>query len=120
MKQEVEAPGGTAGTTEAQANGSATIEKIACILAARPFTPHPFFISGHAQTLSGYAWPRYFLMTEHRDDEKRLFQIEPGVQLLGYCHWLADRHSHPTLIIVHGLEGSSEARYMLGTAAKAV
>ena len=69
--------------------------------------------------MSGYAWPRRFRPVDYRDDEKRYFQVEPGVQLLGYCHWKNDRHAHPTVIAVHGLEGSSDARYMLGTAAKA-
>ena len=96
------------------------IQDIKVVLAEKLFRPHPLFISGHAQTISGYAWPRRFRMTEHRHDERRLFEIEPGVQILGYCRWQTDRNSHPTLVIVHGLEGSSDARYMLGTAAKAL
>jgi predicted alpha/beta-fold hydrolase len=35
------------------------------------------------------------------------------------CRWQAERRSAPTLLLVHGLEGSSESRYMLGTADKA-
>jgi predicted alpha/beta-fold hydrolase len=108
------------GRAMSQADVVSMLQEIASVLAEKPFTPHPLFVSGHAQTLSGYAWPRVFRMTEHRHDEKRLFEIEPGVQLLAYCRWQADRHSHPTIIIVHGLEGSSDARYMLGTAAKAL
>ncbi len=37
----------------------------------------------------------------------------------GDCHWQADPLSHPALLLVHGLEGSSESAYMLGTAEKA-
>lgn len=110
-------------TIDAEASDSAEarlIQKIAGVLAQKPFRPHPLFISGHAQTISGYAWPRRFRMTEHRHDEERLFEIEPGIQLLGYCRWQTNRKTHPTLVIVHGLEGSSDARYMLGTAAKAM
>ncbi|MCP9440367.1 MAG: alpha/beta fold hydrolase [Nitrospira sp.] len=51
--------------------------------------------------------------------ESRLFATEPGTQLLGYCHWQPHRTSAPTVVLVHGLEGSSESRYMLGIAAKA-
>jgi len=34
------------------------------------------------------------------------------------CHWQPDREKALTIIIVHGLEGSSESGYMLGIAAK--
>lgn len=97
-----------------------SLKEIARAFAEKPFTPHPFLVSGHAQTIGGYAWPRRFRLSEYRDDERRLFEIEPGIQLLGYCKWLSGRRDHPTLIVVHGLEGSSDARYMLGTAAKAI
>jgi predicted alpha/beta-fold hydrolase len=120
MSEEVENSITTLEPTEAQASSRFQIDEIAGILAEKPFTPHPFFVSGHAQTLGGYAWPRRFRTTEHRHDERRLFEIEPGVQLLGYCRWRDARLDHPTLIVVHGLEGSSDARYMLGTAAKAL
>lgn len=39
--------------------------------------------------------------------------------MLVHCRWHADRRAHPTLLLVHGLEGSSESIYMLGTALKA-
>lgn len=120
MSEEVENSITTPGPIKAQASSRFPIDEISSILAEKPFTPHPFFIGGHAQTLGGYAWPRRFRMTEHRHDERRLFEIEPGVQLLGYCRWRDARLDHPTLIVVHGLEGSSDARYMLGTAAKAL
>lgn len=49
----------------------------------------------------------------------RLFEVEPGTQLRGDCHWQPDRRKHPTLVLLHGLEGSSESEYILGTAEKA-
>ena len=33
--------------------------------------------------------------------------------------WQADRRAHPTILLLHGLEGSSEAHYMRGMADKA-
>jgi hypothetical protein len=51
--------------------------------------------------------------------EERLFSVEPGVQILAHCHWQAERRYHPALVVVHGLEGSSEAQYVVGTANKA-
>jgi len=35
------------------------------------------------------------------------------------CHWHPERHAHPTLVLLHGLEGSSDSGYMLGAAEKA-
>lgn len=52
-------------------------------------------------------------------EESRFFTVEPDARLLGYCHWQDNRQSSPTVILVHGLEGSSESRYMRGIAAKA-
>lgn len=51
--------------------------------------------------------------------EARLFTVAPESQVLGYCHWQTDPKLHPTLIVVHGLEGCSESHYMLGIADKA-
>ena len=51
--------------------------------------------------------------------ESRLFSVEPHAQLQGFCHWQKDRKASPTAVLVHGLEGSSESKYMRGIAAKA-
>jgi len=47
--------------------------------------------------------------------EQRLVEVEPGIPVLCHCHWQKDRKVL-TLIVVHGLEGSSESQYMLGVA----
>lgn len=49
----------------------------------------------------------------------RLFEVEPGSSIRGDCHWQADLKKCPTMILVHGLEGSSDSNYMKGTAEKA-
>src|ERR1043165_3196064 len=88
-------------------------------LQSKPFDPHPQFLSGHAQTLAAYYWPRGFLKLKHRQDEARLFEVEPGVRLLAHCRWQKDKLSHPTIFLVHGLEGANTSVYMLSTAEKA-
>jgi predicted alpha/beta-fold hydrolase len=85
-------------------------------LRAKPFAPHPLFRSAHAQTLAAYAWPRRRMLRASAQDETRLFEVEPDVQLLAHCRWQRERGQYPTLIIVHGLEGSSSSVYMLSTA----
>ena len=49
-----------------------------------------------------------------------MIEVAPGVQVLCHCHWQADRARALTVIIVHGLEGSSTSQYMLGVTEKAL
>jgi uncharacterized protein len=39
--------------------------------------------------------------------------------VLCHCHWQVNRTTAMTLVIVHGLEGSSDSQYMIGTGSKA-
>jgi predicted alpha/beta-fold hydrolase len=97
----------------------AFLETIAREFQTKPFTPHPRFTSGHAQTFAAYYWPRGFMKRAHRTDEPRIFEVEPGVRMLAHCRWQKSRLSHPTMILIHGLEGSNTSIYMLGTSEKA-
>jgi predicted alpha/beta-fold hydrolase len=72
----------------------------------------------HLMTLVPRYLPRTTLLAD-LPHESRVFATEPATQLLGHCHWQRDRTSAPTVVLVHGLEGSSDSRYMLGIAAKA-
>jgi predicted alpha/beta-fold hydrolase len=88
-------------------------------LAERPFVPHPLFTGAHAQTLAAYAWPRRRRLRDQLRDEARLFEVEPGVRVLAHYRWQAQKTEHPTMLLLHGLEGSTESIYILGTADKA-
>jgi len=83
--------------------------------------PNPFvplFPSAHLLTILGNYWPR-----DRRFDRfpitDRLYQTEPNVKVLV-------REQHPegvakgSLLMVHGLEGSSEAGYMVSMARRAL
>src|SRR5215471_17749374 len=48
--------------------------------------------------------------------EERLVEVAPGIKVRCWCHWQANRAAAMTLIVVHGLEGSSESQYMHGMA----
>jgi uncharacterized protein len=70
---------------------------------------------GHIQTLASFFLPRRITLPP---SEARLIEVEAGVKVLCHCHWQPEREAALTVIIVHGLEGSSESEYMLGIAAK--
>jgi uncharacterized protein len=93
--------------------------RVATAFAAKPFTPHPAFKSGNAQTLAAYALPRRYRLKRAPQDEDRLLETEPGVQVLAHCRWQKNRHEHATVVIWHGMEGSANSIYMIATADKA-
>lgn len=74
--------------------------------------------NAHLMTLVPRYVPRDTSLTG-LPQESRLFTVAPHVQLLGACHWQNDRRSAPTVILVHGLEGSCDSRYVRGIAEKA-
>src|SRR6267378_503792 len=52
--------------------------------------------------------------------ETRLFQVDPETRLLAHCHWQPGKPKDASVIvIVHGLEGSSDGNYVRGIAEKA-
>lgn len=69
-------------------------------------------------TLAATYWLRRFSFQSGSED--RYFETEPGTRLLARCNWQQEPLRCPTLVLVHGLEGSSESGYMLGTAARAL
>ena len=82
-----------------------------------PFEPHSLLRSGHAQTIAAAFVPRRFDIPRA---EERLFQVDAESRLLGHCHWQpGKRKDVPVIVIVHGLEGSSDSNYVLGIAEKA-
>src|SRR5688572_28029780 len=110
----------TAGSGGAELEVRSLLAKVESAFAAKPFKPHPLFVKGHAQTLAGYGWPRRSLLRTHlQDDDERLFEVEPGVRVMAHCRWQPDRKDRPTLVLWHGIDGSSASIYMLGTAQKA-
>lgn len=84
----------------------------------RPFLPYPGLSNGHLQTILGNKRPRRFALRRELA-ERREFHPEQDVVVVASCHWQTQRKLHPTALIVHGLEGSAEASYVLGTADKA-
>ena len=66
-----------------------------------------------------YSWgnPRYFPRLPA--PVRRYFDVARGTRVVADCHWQPEPWQHATLIALHGLNGSSDAHYMRGLAAKA-
>jgi uncharacterized protein len=91
-------------------NDSAT--QSAPVFTPSNFRPRRFLRGGHVQTLASFFLRRRITLPP---SERRLIEVEPGIPVLCHCHWQKDKHAL-TLIVVHGLEGSSESQYMMGIA----
>ena len=88
-----------------------------------PFHPRRFLSSGHLQTIFGNLLRRADSLPE---PVAQLVEVSPArdrqiaSQVLCHCHWqsLPERPSRPTVILLHGLEGSSKSQYVIGNANK--
>jgi predicted alpha/beta-fold hydrolase len=97
-------------------------------------TPHPWFerylpanrwfTNGHVQTIAGNYLPRKHDLPE---PEAEIVEVEafrgplPASHVLCHCHWQPEsvRASRMTVLLVHGVEGSSDSHYIRGNATKA-
>jgi uncharacterized protein len=68
-------------------------------------------------TIAANFWPRP--VPQLPPGVARSFETEPGTQVSGQCHWQQNPREHPTLVVLHGLEGSCESGYIRGTGEKA-
>lgn len=90
-----------------------------------PFLSRRFMGNGHVQTLAGNFLPRKLALPE---PERLLVEVDGPVNgygpsyVLCHCHWQPEevRAQRLTLILVHGLEGSSNSQYMIGNTARAL
>ncbi len=78
----------------------------------------PALRNGHRMTIFAWARPRRF--PNLPASVERIFDVGPGNRVLAKCHWQAVPQNHPTVLLLHGLEGSADAHYMKGMAEKAL
>jgi uncharacterized protein len=110
------------------------------------FIPRRFLRNGHLQTLVGNFTPRQPVLPEA---EAHIIEVDPGEgaptrsraadsgaperlaearaevrargasYVLCHCHWQAEASERLTVLLVHGLEGSSRSHHVLGNSAGA-
>ncbi|MGB6745320.1 MAG: alpha/beta fold hydrolase [Terracidiphilus sp.] len=84
------------------------------------FEPRRWLSNGHFQTVVGNFLPRPAF---HLSVDSEAVEVDPsdGSRVRCHCHWQPEpvRAERLTTILVHGLEGSSDSRYMQGIAARA-
>ncbi len=68
-------------------------------------------------TLFGWGNPRYFPRLPA--PVRRFFDVDHDARVVADCHWHPDPWGRPTILLLHGLNGSSAAHYMRGIACKA-
>jgi len=83
----------------------------------QPFVPARGLTNGHVMTIA--AWARRRRYAALPPALTRLVAVDAESQVRADCFWQPDRAGAPTLLGLHGLEGSSEAHYMRGLADKA-
>ena len=81
------------------------------------FEPRPSLADGHRMTLYSWGNPRYFPRLPA--PARRYFDVDRDSRVVADCHWQIKPWRHTTLVALHGLNGSSDAHYMRGLAAKA-
>jgi len=90
---------------------------------ALQFVPRPFLSNNHVQTIAGNFLPRPNHLPKSTPE---LVEVCPAngtqisTQVLCQCHWqpTEGRAQRPTVIVVHGLEGSADSQYVVGNANK--
>jgi len=81
------------------------------------FVPRASLRNGHRMTLFGWGNPRYF--PNLPPAVSRYFDVERDARVLAHCHWQRRPWEHGAIVLLHGLNASSDAHYMRGIAAKA-
>jgi uncharacterized protein len=83
----------------------------------REFKPHALLRNPHVMTIASNFWKRPVPLLGLT--VTRWFETEPGTKIRGECHWQTNPQQHPTVVVLHGLEGSCDSGYVRGTAEKA-
>ena len=84
------------------------------------FEPRRWLSNGHLQTIIGNFLPRPALQIPAATETVEVDRADSS-RVLCHCHWQPEavRAESLTVVLVHGLEGSSDSRYIQGITARA-
>jgi predicted alpha/beta-fold hydrolase len=91
------------------------------------FMPRSFLNNGHLMTLAGNFLPRHSSLPEPEDllveveGPAKGYEAYGPTHVLCHCHWqpVEARAQRLTVVLIHGLEGSSNSQYVLGNSMRA-
>ncbi len=97
--------------------------RVAGLFQPTPFVPRRGFRNGHVQTIVGNFLPRPDRLPPFTSE---LIEVSSAThnrlssQVLCHCHWQPEdvRAERLTVLLLHGLEGSSRSQYVVGNAGK--
>jgi predicted alpha/beta-fold hydrolase len=75
---------------------------------------------GGSHRMTVYAWAKRRVFPRLPEPEARYFDVTPNTRVLAECFWQREPRRHPSILALHGLEGSSRVHYMRGLADKAL
>lgn len=109
-----DSPAQPSATSELQSGGEAVSEWLSA------FAPRRGLVNGHLQTIVGNFLPRPAFRLPFVNDEV-LVDPADGSRVVCHAHWHigVDMPQRLTLVLVHGLEGSSDSRYIQGLTVRA-
>jgi len=84
------------------------------------FVPHPLLLGAHLMTIVPGFLPRPAHPKHLPSAQRCVIEVASGSSVLTYVHLQPDHKDHPTLLILHGLEGSSESAQVQGLCRKAL
>lgn len=81
----------------------------------KSYTFKPKYNISHLHTIYGKTHARAFF----KKPSQVLFKLSDNAKILIDSYWQKEKTKHPTIVTIHGLEGSSKSKYFIGITNKA-
>lgn len=95
------------------------LEHIANILKGKPFQPHLVLPNAYFQTIGAIDFPRFRESNLIARTKREIIPVSENAQIAVDFSLQENPEKHPTVVVIHGINGSSESRFSLGIGHKA-